>query len=466
MSYMTDMTTLLTRLSLLGVVVTCSLRGQPSQFQGSVPAGSATATVVPLTLRDAIDRGLKTNLGILVSDSASEIARAQRVRALSALLPAVSGQISQTEEQLSLSTIGLHLSFPGVSIPTVVGPFHYTDARATVSWTVFDYSALKSHRAAQESERAARLSAQDGRDLVVQAVAASYLGIIADSSRIEAIRSQVETSKALFDRAEDRHRAGTAAAIDVLRSQVELQQQQQRLLAQENQFAKDKLALGRIIGLPPGQDFTIAEAVPFAPLDSITQEQSIRMALAQRQDYRSYQAQVLAAEETVKAARAERYPAGSISADYGDTGKALNNSHGTFTVVASARFNIFDSGRIAADVIQARAELKQRQDELADLGAQIDFQVRSAFLDLKTAADLAAVARSNLDLANQTLEQSRDRFTAGVSDNIEVVQAQESVASANDNLIGALYAHNVAKVALARALGSADQNLQHLMEGK
>lgn len=463
---MTDMTTLLTRLSLLGVVVTCSLRGQPSQFQGSVPAGSATATVVPLTLRDAIDRGLKTNLGILVSDSASEIARAQRVRALSALLPAVSGQISQTEEQLSLSTIGLHLSFPGVSIPTVVGPFHYTDARATVSWTVFDYSALKSHRAAQESERAARLSAQDGRDLVVQAVAASYLGIIADSSRIEAIRSQVETSKALFDRAEDRHRAGTAAAIDVLRSQVELQQQQQRLLAQENQFAKDKLALGRIIGLPPGQDFTIAEAVPFAPLDSITQEQSIRMALAQRQDYRSYQAQVLAAEETVKAARAERYPAGSISADYGDTGKALNNSHGTFTVVASARFNIFDSGRIAADVIQARAELKQRQDELADLGAQIDFQVRSAFLDLKTAADLAAVARSNLDLANQTLEQSRDRFTAGVSDNIEVVQAQESVASANDNLIGALYAHNVAKVALARALGSADQNLQHLMEGK
>ena len=443
-----------------------AILGQQSQFQGSVPSGAASPTPVALTLHDAVDRGLKTNLGLLVSDSLSESARGARLRSLSALLPSVNGQISQTEEQLSLKTIGLNLTIPGVSIPTVVGPFHYTDVRASTSWEIFNYSSIKSHRSAQDNEAAARLSAQDARDLVVQAVASAYLQIIADASRIDAIRSQVRTAQTLYDRSVDQRSAGTAAGIDVLRSQVELKQQQQRLLAQDNQFAKDKLALGRIIGLPPGQDFNLAESVPFAPLASITQEQALGIAYDQRADYKSYKVQVRAAEEAVNAARAERYPTGNISADYGDVGPSLASSHGTFTFVASARFNIFDAGRISADVIQARAALKQRQDELADLGGQIDYQVRAAFLDIRTAADQVAVGQSSLDLANQTLEQARDRFTAGVTDNIEVVQAQESVALANDSLIAALYGHNLAKVALARTLGAADQGIQRFVEVK
>ena len=450
----------------LGMLTALALLGQQSQFQGSVPSGTASATPIPLTLRDAMDRGLRANLGMLISDSTSEIARGQRLQSLSALLPSVTGQVSQTEEQLSLATIGLHLSFPGVSIPTVVGPFHYTDVRAAASWSVFDYSARKNFRSAQESERAARLSAQDARDLVVQAVAAAYLQIIADSSRVDAVRSQVETAQVLYDRAVDQRRAGTSAGIDVLRSQVELKQQQQRLLAQDNQFAKDKLALGRVIGLPPGQDFNLAESVPFSPLTSLSQEQALRTALEQRPDFQSYKARVRAAEEAVNAARAQRYPTGAITADYGDVGTSLANSHGTFTVVASARFNIFDAGRISADVIQAKAALKQRQDELADLGGQIDYQVRTAFLDIRTASDQVAVAQSNLDLANQTLDQARDRFSAGVTDNIEVVQAQESVAAANDSLIAALYGHNLAKVALARALGATDREVSRLVEVK
>jgi outer membrane protein TolC len=450
----------------LPVLVACSLYAQQSQFQGSVPAGVASPAPIALTLRDALDRGLKTNLGLLVSDSASQSAGGARIRALSALRPSINGQISQTEEQLSLKTIGLTLSIPGVPIPTVVGPFHYTDVRASTNWNVFDYSAIKNYRSAQESERAARLSVEDARDLVVQAVASSYLQIIADASRVEAIRSQVLTAQTIYDRSVDQHNAGTAAGIDVLRSQVELKQQQQRLLAQENQFAKDKLALGRVIGLPPGQDFNIAEAVPFAPLNSITQDQALSTALDQRADYRSYKAQVRAAEEAVKAARVQHYPVGNVTADYGDVGTSLASSHGTFTFVASARISIFDSGRIRADVIQAQAALKQRQDELADLGGQIDYQVRAAFLDIRTAADQVAVAQSSLELANQTLDQARDRFTAGVTDTIEVVQAQESVASANDSLIAALYSHNLAKVALARTLGGADQGIQRLVEVK
>jgi outer membrane protein TolC len=450
----------------LSVAAALALLGQQNQFQGSVPNGAAIGTPIPLTLRGAIDRGLKANLGLLVSDSASEIARGQRLQSLSALLPSVNGQISQTEEQINLKTFGFNFSFPGVQIPTIVGPFHYTDVRAYASWNAFDYTARKNYRSAQETARAARLSAQDARDLVVQAVASSYLQIIADSSRSDAIRSQVQTAQALYDRAADQHNAGTSPAIDVLRSQVELKQQQQRLLAQDNQLAKDKLTLGRVIGLAPGQDFNIAEAVPFSPLTYITQDQAVRTALEQRSDYQGSQAQVRAAEDTVSAARGQRYPTGSITADYGDIGTTLASSHGTFTFVAAAKFNIFDSGRISADVIQAKAALKQRQDELADLGAQIDYQVRTAFLDIRTAADQVAVAESNLDLANQTLVQARDRFSAGVTDTIEVVQAQESVASANDSLIAALYGHNLAKVALARALGGAEQGIQRVMEVK
>jgi len=449
-----------------GLLTATTASSQTSQFQGSVPTGSASPTPLPLTFHDAIDRGLKTNLGLLVSDSASESARGRRLNALSALLPQLDARVGETVQQSNLKTVGFNFNFPGVSIPTIVGPFHYTDVRAYATWSAFDYSARKNYRSAEETRRAAQLSAMDARDLVVEATASAYLQIIADASRMEAIRSQVETAQALYDRTADQQRAGTAAGIDVLRSQVELKQQQQRLLAQKNQFDKDKLTLGRVIGLPNGQEFNLTETAPFAPLTAMTQEQALLAALAQRTDYQSGQARVRAAENDVQSARGERYPTAGVTADYGDVGPALNDSHGTFSFVASAKINLFNGGRIAGDVIRAKSALKQRQDELADLSGQIDYQVRAAFLDIRTAADQMAVSQDNLDLANQTLTQARDRFTAGVTDNIEVIQAQESVASANDSLISALYSHNLAKVALARALGGAEQGIQKLMEVK
>jgi len=449
-----------------GFLTASTAVSQTSQFQGSAPAGAASSTPLALTFHDALDRGLKTNLGLLVSDSASESARGERLQRLSALLPQLDARAGETVEQLSLKTIGFDLKIPGVNIPSIVGPFHYTDVRAYASWNAFDYSARKDYRSAVESRRAAQLSAADARDLVVEATASAYLQIIADASRVEAIRSQIETAQALYDRTADQQRAGTAAGIDVLRSQVELKQQQQRLLAQRNQLDKDKLALGRVIGLANGQEFNLSETAPFAPLTTMTQEQALLAALAQRPDYQSSQARVRAADNDVQAARGERYPTAGVTADYGDVGPTLNNSHGTFTFVASAKINLFNGGRISGDVIRAKAALKQRQDELADLSGQIDYQVRAAFLDIRTAADQVAVSQDNLDLANQTLIQARDRFAAGVTDNIEVVQAQESVASASDSLIGALYAHNLAKVNLARALGGAEQGIQKLMEVK
>jgi outer membrane protein TolC len=221
-----------------------------------------------------------------------------------------------------------------------------------------------------------------------------------------------------------------------------------------------------VIGLPSGQQFTIADTEPYSPLAEMTPDQALRAAYEQRADFQSAKASVRAAEDSVSAARAERYPNVGVSADYGDVGTTPASSNGTFTFQVAAKFNIFDGGRISGDIIQARAALKQRQDELADLSGQIDYQVRAALLDIQSAAQQVAVAKSNLELANQTLTQARDRFASGVTDTIEVVQAQGSVAAVNDNLIAALYAHNLAKVELARALGSTEQRIQKFMEVK
>ena len=430
------------------------------QFQGSV-AGTAGAAM-SLSLQEAIDRGLKTNLGLLVRNTATEFARIDRIRALSALLPTITGSISGTEQQIDIASLGF--SFPG--IPKVVGPFGYTDLRVSASQRVFDWTAVKNRQSAMQREKAVVLSMQDGRDLVVQAVASAYFQIIADAARIDATKSQVATAQALYERARDQHRAGVSPAIDELRAQVELKTQQQVLISQENQRAKDKLSLARVIGLGAGQVFELSDSAPYVAMDAMTPEAATDRAYLARADYQSAQMQVRAAETARLASVAERYPTVQVDGNYGDLGKTVADSHGTFTVTGSVRFNIYDGGRIRADIDQVDAVIRQRKDELADLKSQIDFQVRTALFDLKTAADQVAVALDNLNLANQTLTQARDRFAAGVTDNIEVVQAQDSVASANQSLISAIYLHNVAKVALARAVGATEASLKQFMGGK
>jgi outer membrane protein TolC len=439
-------------------------RQSSGDFQGSAISGPASAqpnAPIALSLQDAIDRGLKNNLGLLLSDTATLLAHADRVRALSALLPIVTGSASVTSEQIDLASFGFH--FPG--IPSVIGPFHYTDLRASVSQNVFDLTSIKNRRSAIQGEQAAKLSVQDARDLVVQAVASAYLQIIADHARIDATHAQVTTAQALYERARDQHRAGVSPAIDELRSQVELKTQQQQLIAQENQLAKDKLALGRVIGLAPAQTFDTSDTIPYTPLDGITPEDTLKRAFESRSDYKSAAIQVHAAEIAREAALAQRLPTVGLDANYGDIGTSPANSHGTYAVTGSLKFNIYTGGRIRADVEQADAVIKQRKDQLADLQGQIDVQIRTALLDLKTAADQVAVARDNVDLAGQTLVQARDRFAAGVTDNIEVVQAQESVANASQTLISSIYMHNLAKVELARAVGMTETNLKQYMGG-
>ena len=433
-----------------------------AQFNGSTPVGEATPAPLDLSLGDAIARGLKTNLGLLTRENSSTSARAEKMRLLSALLPTVTGEVSMTEQQINLATFGLRL--PGV--PAIVGPAHYQVAGTNSDFTVYDARARKAWRSGAESLRAAELSAKDARDLVVQTVASAYLRIIATTARVAATRVQVETSQALYERARDQHRAGTSPAIDELRSQVELKTQQQQLLSLENQVAKDKLSLARAIGFPSGQSFEITDKAPYKPLDSIAPNEALQRAYTSRADFQSAQAQVKAAELTYQAASAEWLPTANIGSNYDLVGPTFASSHGTFGVTGSIKMNIFDGGRRKADTLEGAAAVKQRKEELANLRGQIDEEVRAALLDLNSATDLVVVAQSNVELANQTLTQARDRFAAGVTDNIEVVQAQESVSSAQQNLISSIYGHNLAKVALARAMGATEANLKTFMGGK
>jgi outer membrane protein TolC len=230
--------------------------------------------------------------------------------------------------------------------------------------------------------------------------------------------------------------------------------------------AKDKLSLARAIGFPSGQLFEITDKAPYNPLDSIAPNEALQRAYTSRADYQSLQAQVKAAMLTYQAASAEWLPTANIGSNYDLVGPTFASSHGTFGVTGSIKMNIFDGGRRKADTLEAAAAVKQKKEELANLRGQIDEEVRVAFLDLKSATDQVVVAQSNVELANQTLTQARDRFAAGVTDNIEVVQAQELVSSAQQNLISSIYAHNLAKVALARAMGATEVNLKKFIGGK
>ena len=433
--------------------------------QGSVPQGQATPNPIDLSLSDAIQRGLKFNLGLLNSTENSIDVRAQRLRALSQLLPNVNGNFTESYNRVNLAAEGFSFKLPAnspFSIPTIV-TYPSVDTRGALSQSVFNLQKLRNLRAADVNVLAAKLSVQDTRDLVVQAVGNAYLLIISDQARIDTAKAQTDTSQVLFQRAVDLHNAGTAPAIDQLRAEVQLRTDQQSLLVAQNQLDKDKIGLGRVIGLPSGQQFHLSDRLPFAPLDAMTPEAALAQAFANRADFKAAEERVRAAVISRGAAVAEYYPTLDFTGNFGDAGSYLTASHNVFSVAGAVNFPIFTGGRIRADVEQADVTIRNRRNELGDLRGQIDQEVRTALLDLHSAADQFAVAQRNVQLAHETLTQSRDRFIAGVTDNVEVVQAQQAVVTADSNLIDATYRHNQAKIELARALGLAEQNVSRFL---
>jgi outer membrane protein TolC len=442
-----------------------SLPGSQSPFTGSEPEGKATADVLQLSFQEAIDRGLRNNLGLLLSGDQTLMARGELWKELSNLLPDLSARIHEDVQTLSLTSLGLKGNVFPFPVPNVIGPFNYLDARASVTQSLFNFSDLEKERAASQSLKSAQYNYKDARELVVLAVGNAYLLAIASAARIETADAQVKNAQALSNKATDQFKAGLSPAIDALRSQVEFQTRQQQLIAARNDFAKQKLSLGRVIGLPSGQEFVLTEKVPYQSLTPLPIDIYLQRAYATRSDYQAAVAQVRAAELKRKGATAEHYPSLDVNANYGDIGVNPAHSNGTWQVDGGITIPIFAGGKTHSDVLEAESQLKQARSQLNDLRGRIDYEVRASLLDLNSAADQVEVARSSVDLADQAFTQSSDRFAAGVTDNLEVVQAQEAVASAHESYIQSLYAHDLAKIELARAIGDAEQGVKRYLKG-
>ncbi len=441
--------------------------GGQNPFFGGVVSGKPSAEVIELSALDAIDRGLRYNLGLLVASDQTEAARGARFRALSDLLPNITSRISATEEQINLAALGFPTTLASsFGISPIVGPFNVFDARAFVNQAVLDLVAINRTRAASDNVRAAQFSYQNAREVVVLVVGAAYLQAVADASRMDAAQAQFNTAEALYRQAVDLKNAGVIAGIDVLRSQVEMQALRQRLVATRNEYEKQKLALARAIGLPQGQQFKLTTRVAYAPVPPMTLEEALQRAFKSRPDYQQALALEQAAERSRAAAVAGYYPTVKISGDYGAIGQHINQSHGTFDAGAALTIPIFQGGKVHGDVQEAEALLNQRRQEVGDLRARIENDLRSAILDLNAASEQVQVAQATLQLAQEQLAQASDRFAAGVANNIDVVQAQESVATANESYISSLNIYNLARLALARGLGVAESATRTYLGGK
>lgn len=423
-----------------------------SPFAGSAATGRVTAEPLSLTLRDALARGLEHNLGLIMLEEQVESARGARIRSLRDLMPRVDARASDTRQTTNLAAFGFDTSlFPG--IPSIVGPYNIFDARVYGSQPILDLSALNDVRSSTFALSAARLDSQNARDVVAFVVTDLYLRAVSAASRIDAIRSQVATAEALLTLATNQRNAGATTGIDVLRAQVQVQAQRQRLVAAENECAKQTLQLARAIGVPVAQQIEPADRGDAVPLVAASLEDAVRRAADGRADYRASLERVHAAEANLRAASAEGLPTVHVNADVGAIGSNPGDARRTYAISGSVRLSVFDRDHKGRQV-ESAARLRQRRAEAADFAQKIEAEVRTAFLDVRASEQLLALATEQVSLAEQELSLARTRFSAGVTSNLEVIQAQTELAGAHDRAIAGAYAFNAAKAALARAVGA------------
>lgn len=434
-----------------------------SPFMGGVPTGTAKSEPIPISIAEAIRRALERNLGVLEAEEAVNRSTGARWLALSELLPDVSGSALESRRKNSLEAFGFPL---GPAFPRVVGPYNLFDARVFLKQTVFDASSLNKLRAETHELAAARHSYKSAREFVVLVAADLYLEGLAAQARAATARAQLETAQALQTQAQDLRQNGIVAGIDVLRAEVRVSTERQRTTAAQADFEKVKLQLARVIGLPIGQAIALSDQIPTVPIPEMTVEQALERAYRDRPDYLAAQERLRAAEAARSAAAAERLPTIVVDADYGVIGLTLPSSLATFTLTGTVKVPIFDGNKTKAHIQQATVDLNNRKAEFDDFRAQINYEVRSAFLDLQATQEELEAATQGRDLSAQQLVQARDRFAAGVANNIEVIQAQEAVALANEQYISAVFGYNVSKAVLGRALGTVEEAIAKFLGGK
>lgn len=414
-----------------------------------------------LTLREAVQRGLERNIRVRSAAARMEEAEGTRERRLAALLPRARTESFANLQNRNLRAFGI--SLPGA--PAVVGPFSNFDFRVSAEQALFDLPSYRQWKASRRQEQALREDYQDVRDSVVRQVAAIYLSAQAAAARARAAAARVQTAEELDRLARERREAGVATGVDVLRAQVRLAQEQQRLLEARNASQQLLLLLARTIGLSPGTPLELAEPLAFQSLDAVTVAEALTAALAHRWDYLSLATQRQALAEQLRATRARFLPKVAVGGNYGGLGRSLGELRGTGILQGTISLVLYDRDR-EGERRETESRIRRVDDQLADLRLGIEQEIREALLTLESAAQEVGVAEQGERLALRELELARDRFQAGVASNIEVVAAQDSVARTQENSILAVTRHTDARMALARALGATEKNYERYLGGR
>jgi outer membrane protein TolC len=412
-----------------------------------------------LTLRDAIEKGLQANLSVLVAGARIEEAEGTRTRHLSAaLLPRVRSQSYANFQNRNLRAFGI--SAPG--FPAVVGPFSNYDFRIAADQNILDLQSYRTYTASQDAVEASKLDYQDARDLIVRSIAALYLDAQSAAARANAAQTRVSDSQALYQLAKSKHDAGTATGVDLLRAQVQLANDQQALLAAQNQYKQALLVLARNLGMSPSTPLELAEPLRFQALSHPTAEVIVGSALLARSDYLSFASQRQQLVEQQLASKARYYPKLSLSGNYGGLGRSVGSVEGTYVVQGQLDFTLFDRDR-NGEAQELASRVKRVDNQIADLRRGVEQDVRAALLNLESTAEQVAVAEQGQDLAERELKLTQDRFQSGVTNNIEVTTAQDQLARAQENYILAVSSYVDAKFSLARAAGGTEKNIDQYL---
>jgi outer membrane protein TolC len=410
-----------------------------------------------LTLQDAIQRALQANLNVLVEGTRVDENEGARERSLSAaILPRINAQVYANYQNRDLRAFGI--SVPGLPLPNVVGPFSNYDFRIYAQQNVVDLASYRAFKASERSLDASKMDEQDARDLIVRIVAGLYLNAQSAQARVEAAQSRVTDSETLLKLARDKHDAGTATGVDVLRAQVQLANDQQALLEAQNEYKQSLLILARNLGMNLATTLELAEPLHFQALAQPQPEDLLPAALSARADYLSLDRQRQSLLDQQSANRARFYPKVSINGNIGELGRSIGGVATTGLIQGQIDFTIFDRDR-EGEAQQLASRIKRIDDQIADLRRGVDEDIREALLNLESAADQVRVAADGQDLAERELQMAQDRFAAGTANNVEVVTAQDELARAQQNYILAVSSHVDAEYALARALGDPEKNV-------
>jgi len=330
-------------------------------------------------------------------------------------------------------------------------------AGPSVSAPVFDLTLWQRYQAARNTASASKANSLSTREQVILLVVSQYIGTLRAVANVEASQSRVELAQALYDQAADLQKEGVGTGIDTLRANVELQNEKQRLLEAENDRETSLYGLSRLLNLDPRQKVALADSLSFFETPQPDVEGSIEEALGNRQEWKALASQIKAAADQKKAAQALRLPNVRFDGEFSYVGTSGNTTLPTYTYEGSVNLPLFTGGRIHAQVVSADLEIRKLQEQRADLRNQIALEVKTALLNLDSARNEVQVANLGVQLSKEEVDQARDRFKAGVANNIEVIQAQDSLSRANDNQIAALYRFNQARADLARSVGQMEK---------